>query len=529
MANAKFDDTETWLTSLPPTPRQSAIALAVAAVLLVGAGVTALFADAPLPRNDAFIPAMEVAVILTDLITAALLFSQSLIYHSRALLALASGYLFTALIVIPHVLTFPGAFSPTGLLGAGLQSTGWLYVFWHLGFPAALLTYGCLKGDKFTEPFTQPSTLFAVGWSVAIVVSLVCALTWLAIAGERFLPRVFLDGIHIASFAHYVLAFAALICVGTLATLWGRRRSVLDQWLMVVTLAFLSELVINGLLISARFTLGFYASRIFSIATSTIVLFVLLGETIRLYARLAHSNMMLRYERNNKLMNLEAMAASISHEVRQPLAAIATQGGAALRFLQHMPPDLEEVRSSLNRIVSDSHRASQVFDSLRALFGKGNRGQEPVDMNEVVRGVHRILRSELTDHRITARIELTPEPPIVMGNKAQLPEVILNLVHNAVEAMASIKDDTRFLRVSSERDSDDAITVAVEDSGPGIDPKKLDTVFDAFITTKPHGMGLGLAICRMIVEHHKGRLSATPASPRGVIFRITLPQANLRQ
>ena len=138
IARLQFDSSDNWLVNLPPTPLQSRIALVIAVVLLVGLGVTALFADIPLPRNDAFIPATEVAVIITDFITAVLLFSQCWIYHSRALLVLASGYLFTALIAVPHALTFPGAFSSTGLLGAGLQSTGWLYLFWHIGLPAAI-------------------------------------------------------------------------------------------------------------------------------------------------------------------------------------------------------------------------------------------------------------------------------------------------------------------------------------------------------------------------------------------------------
>jgi hypothetical protein len=149
------DRADTWLVNLPPTPRQSRIALFVAVALLIGLGATAPFADAPLPRIDALIPALEIAVIITDFITAALLFSQYRIYHSRGLLALASGYLFTALIIIPHVLTFPGAFSPTGLLGAGLQSTAWLYIFWHVGFPIALLIYACLSDEKPTEPSTE--------------------------------------------------------------------------------------------------------------------------------------------------------------------------------------------------------------------------------------------------------------------------------------------------------------------------------------------------------------------------------------
>jgi hypothetical protein len=153
----RSESAETWLVNLPATPRQNRIIFLVALALVAGLGVTAPFADMPLPQIAAFIPTVEVAVIITDFITAILLFSLARIYHSRAVLALASGYLFTALIVVPHVLTFPGAFAPTGLLRAGLQSTGWLYTFWHLGFPLGMLIYACLKDEELPEPITGAS------------------------------------------------------------------------------------------------------------------------------------------------------------------------------------------------------------------------------------------------------------------------------------------------------------------------------------------------------------------------------------
>jgi signal transduction histidine kinase len=232
----------------------------------------------------------------------------------------------------------------------------------------------------------------------------------------------------------------------------------------------------------------------------------------------------LQRERDNKLMNLEAMAASIAHEVRQPLSAIATNGNAALRFLGRAPPDHKEVRSALSRIISDSHRASQIFDNIRALFGKADNGHELIDVNEVALVVLRTLRGELEDRVITVRTELTSELPLVMGHRGQLQEVILNLVRNAIEAMDAVKDGRRMLHVRTERHDDrDKILVAVEDSGPGIDTEKLDGIFEAFVSTKPQGMGLGLAICRMIVNRHGGQLSASSGKRRGAVFQFVLP------
>jgi len=251
----------------------------------------------------------------------------------------------------------------------------------------------------------------------------------------------------------------------------------------------------------------------------------LLNELRQRTDELSRSVAELRRERNNKLMNMEAMAAAISHEVRQPLASIAANGSAALRFLGHEPPDLEEVRSALNRTVNDSHRASEIFDSIRALFGKTNLGHEPIDVNDLVRGVMEALLGELEAHGITVAVELPPGLPQIAGHRGQLQEVLINLVRNAIEAMYGDQDSRWVLQVSTQRHAEDKVMIAVEDSGPGIDPKRRTNIFDAFVTSKSQGMGLGLAISRMIVQRHSGQLSVAPAQPRGSIFQVVLPLA----
>ena len=148
-------------------------------------------------------------------------------------------------------------------------------------------------------------------------------------------------------------------------------------------------------------------------------------------------------------------------------------------------------------------------------------------MNEIALEVLHSLRGDLKDRAITTRVDLASELPLVMGHRGQLHEVITNLVHNAVDAMGAVKDDRRVLQVSTAHHATDAIIVEIEDSGPGIDPERLDSIFDPFVTTKRHGMGLGLALCRMIIEHHKGQISASPVDPRGSVFRVILPAARL--
>ena len=259
------------------------------------------------------------------------------------------------------------------------------------------------------------------------------------------------------------------------------------------------------------------------VALSAYVLAALFAQRREGAEHLTRSNTMLERERDNKLMNAQAVTAAISHEVRQPLAAIAANGGAALRFLGKTPPDLEEVRAALSRIVSDTHRTSEVFDGIRALFGKSDQERQRVDVNEIIVEVLQSSRKELEDHDVETHLALVSELPLVDGHRRQLEEVILNLVHNAIEAMDATTDRGRVLRVRTGIKDRDAITVAVQDSGTGIDSKRIDGIFGGFFTSKPHGMGLGLAICRMIIEHHGGHLTASSDGKSGSLFQFVLP------
>jgi hypothetical protein len=337
-----LDAAHVGLINLPPTARQIKLALGAATFIVVAVALVAPFAATPLPQFAAFIPFLNAMILVTDLVTAILLFAQFSISRSRALLVLAGGYLFTATIAIPHALTFPGAFSATGLLGAGLQTSAWLYILWHLGFPTALLIYAALKDNKLT---VQGSIRSAIAWCISIAISVVGGVVWITTAGSPFLPRLFLSASGLTPLGTYVPTFDLSIGMLALLSLWLRRRSVLDLWLMVVACALIGELALTVV----RFSLGFYVSRLLSLATSTIVLVILLAETTGLYMRLARTNQMLRREQDHSLMNIEAVVASISHEVKQPLATIVMRSSTALRFLGHVPPDVEKARSSLKK------------------------------------------------------------------------------------------------------------------------------------------------------------------------------------
>jgi PAS domain S-box-containing protein len=223
-----------------------------------------------------------------------------------------------------------------------------------------------------------------------------------------------------------------------------------------------------------------------------------------------------------RLTAMGEMSASIAHEINQPLAAIVANGNAGLRWLANPAPDLDEVRATLKRIVSDGHRAGKVISGVRTLFRKNAQARAPLDVNDIVREVLSLERGELESRRVTVEAELEVLPPVT-ADRTQLQQVILNLITNALDAMGTISDRPRVLRLRSERCEPGKIMVTVQDSGPGIEKKNIHRIFEPFFTTKPSGTGMGLAICRSVVESHGGRLMASHGHPHGAVFQIVLP------
>lgn len=259
------------------------------------------------------------------------------------------------------------------------------------------------------------------------------------------------------------------------------------------------------------------------VAIFALVLAALFAERRANEARLAHANMMLERERENKLVSAQAIIAAIAHEIRQPLVAITTNAGAALRWLGRTPPDQDEARAALDQIKNEGLRAGEMFDGIRALFGKVDQERQPVAVNDIILSVIHSLEGQLNDHGVVVHRELAAELPLIAGHSGQLREVIFNLVNNALEAMRSTTNRNRVLRVRTELRDRDTIAVAIQDTGPGIDPNKLAGIFAAFVTTKMYGTGLGLAICRMIVERHGGQLTASSDGKSGALFQFILP------
>ena len=225
-----------------------------------------------------------------------------------------------------------------------------------------------------------------------------------------------------------------------------------------------------------------------------------------------------------RLTTMGGLAASIAHEINQPMAAIVANGKASLRWLAHTPPNLDEVRDCLNCIVKDGRHASDIIGSIRAIFKKSDEKKAPLDVNALIREVLRLMHGEIEIGRVSVQTELNSKLPKVLGHRIQLQLVFRNLIMNAIEAMSSVTDRGRVLIIRSETKSP-GVRIAVADSGTGIDPESMDRIFQAFFTTKSQGTGMGLSICRSIVEAHGGQLSASRSHPHGSIFEIVLPDS----
>jgi signal transduction histidine kinase len=365
--------------------------------------------------------------------------------------------------------------------------------------------------------------MYSAGCTLACVLAAAAGLTWFATHANQYLPALYLNSIEQTPFGANINLFLWAMNITAFALLFVRRRTVLDLWLAVILFAWWPNFLVAVAHSVVRFSAGWYIARFVALAASSMLLIVLLAESTAFYARLVSANVRLRREQDAKISSAQAITAAIAHEIKQPLTRITAGGGAAQRFLRMVPPELDKAQAALDEVVNAGHTTSAVIDGFRSLFGKADEEQQLVDMNELIPEVLETLNSELKDHRVSIRVDLTPELPLVPGNKSQLQEVVSNLIINSIEAMETTNLEGRRLLIQTEIQGDN-IAVAVEDSGPGIDKDQLGDIFTAFATTKPHGMGLGLAISRMIIDYHGGKLTAASDSKcGGASFQFVLP------
>jgi signal transduction histidine kinase len=297
---------------------------------------------------------------------------------------------------------------------------------------------------------------------------------------------------------------------------------------MVMCCAWLIETTISVGLVTTRFSLGWYAGRTFGLIATFIILLLLLSETTALYANLARSIIRQRGDRRARQIAMDAMAASIVHEIKQPLAAMVTHANAGLRWLNRATPDLDKTRDGLMRIVDDGKRVDGIIGGVRSMFKKSDHGQILLDVNDLVRETLTMMDLDLRTQRVSVATDLHNGLPQLPGDRGQLQQVFLNLIANAIEAMSSVTDRARVLWLRTDLiQGSSNVVVTVEDSGTGIEDDDKNRIFEPFFTTKRTGTGVGLTICRVIIEAHGGRLQASANKPYGAIFQVTLPRGDL--
>lgn len=515
-----------FLSTLPASARERRAALLV---VLVSFGIFLLaapFAQVKLPEVWAFIPSYQSALLVTDLITSVLLFAQFALLRSQALLVLAGGYLFTAFMAVPHALSFPRLFAPEGLIGAGPQTTAWLYMIWHAGFPLAVIGYALLRDSPRAR---RPA--IAAALTCVIALASVCAAALLTTAGHALLPAIMRgDGYTLT--LPIVTGTVWTLSLMSLLVLWKQRAySVLDVWLMVVLSAWLLDIALSAMLNAGRFDLGFYAGRVYGLMAATLVLLVLLIQTGAVYARLARSFEVERDVRDRELHEIRAelihvsrltelgqMVSALAHEVNQPLTAAGSYVRAGRRLVQ--AGEVAKADEALQRGVEQVTRASQVIQRLRQFVKKADSECRPEDVRQVIEEAAALALLGAEGRGVHLEMDFAPDTPLVFIDKVQVQQVLLNLIRNAVEAMQS--SPRRELAIRTIVRTDGMVEVSVADSGPGLAADVREKLFQPFVTTKATGMGVGLSICRGIVEAQGGQMWLADDTG-GAKFHFTLP------
>ncbi len=524
-----------------PGNKRLARAVVVLSVLAFMGGVA--FVRTPLAAMPVFIPAYELGVWISDTLTAALLFGQFTRLRSRALLLLATGYLFDGLMVIPHALSFPGAFSPTGLLGSGPQTTAWLYVFWHGGFPLFVLAFALLSRRPGDTVRGSPAVaiVIAVGATVAASVSL----TLVATLGHDMLPVVMRGG-----------DYSMLVSKGISPAIWGlslgallvlRRQknpTVLELWLMVAMVAWLLDILFAAVIGSHRFDLGFYAGRVYGLLAASFVLGVLLIEMNRLYDNLADALELAKLRNDELLQSREEFArvqrfeavgqlvGGVAHDFNNLLTVIIGSIDLALRDI-NLAPRTQRV---LEMSMTSARRGAELTAQLLTFALKQVLHPEVLNANEVIARLQAFF-ARTTGGDIAIVTELSPVVWPTRIDRAQFETALLNLVLNArdaLEGQGRIVISTRNVVLYSATVPDlppgDYLCACVTDTGRGMPADVVARAVDPFFTTKEIGTGSGLGLSQVsgFVRGATGAMRIVSEPGKGTSVEIYLPKSTER-
>jgi signal transduction histidine kinase len=519
-----------FLSTVPAGRGDTRVVLAVVAVSLLIFLAAAPFAKVQLPSVFAFLPSYQSALVITDIVTAVMLFGQFTILRSPSLLVLASGYLFSAFMAIAHALSFPGLFAEGGLLTGGPQTTAWLYFIWHGGFPLFVVGYAVLESMRATAvPTNRP--LAAIALSAVSILALTLIFVLVTTSGHDALPQIMRGDLD-NSTKVYVATATWLIGIAALAVLWFRpQRSVLDLWLMAVMAVWAFDVALASVLNHGRFDVGWYAGRIYGLAAMSFILMVLLVEHSVLYARLIKAR---ENERREHLRaeekaaelaavnkDLEAFSYSVSHDLRAPLRSI----DGFTRILQEdYAKELDQAgREHADRIRRAAQRMGELIDDMLNLakVSRTDLRRAEIDLSALAREIADTLRERAPDRKATFVIA---EPIEAEGDSGLLRIALDNLLGNAWKftsnrSPAEIEIGRRVV--------DGEPACYVRDNGAGFDMAyagKLFQAFQRFHDAKEFpGTGIGLAIVHRIVSKHGGRIWAESEPGKGTTFYFTLP------
>jgi signal transduction histidine kinase len=515
------------LFDTPPTRRQIHLSLTMVGVLFLVLLVLLALPSYQLREVNLVVPVIDAILLMSDLITATLLYAQASIFRSRALSVLASGFVFVAGLLVAHLLTYPGGFAPNGLLGAQFDTAGWVFLLRRAALPIIVLLYVFLRRRERPAPPSDPKTTPSIAWGATAGIVLAIAVTAFVIVGHDLFPPLFVDRLHIDR-GTLVASNAVLIGLifAAMAAVFWQQRSVLDLWLLVALSAWLMQLPLS-LGHWGRFTLSYYAQFALMPVANLILMLAMITESIRLYTRLALSTAARKREREAMLMTVDAMAATFSHEIGQPLTAITTNAKAGLNFLTRPKPDVGKAIDALHASLDAGKLTVGVIKSLRAMAAKEPGRFTEFDVNEVVRQATDMLDGEMANARVALKLDLDETLAPIQADRVQVQQVLVNLLVNAIESMGETRGRTRRITIRSAPIDGRAVIVEVSDTGRGIAPEDLERIFENFVTTKATGTGLGLPISRILAEEQGGRLWASPGNGRGgATFHLQLPYSN---
>jgi signal transduction histidine kinase len=510
------------ITAMPIDATQRRVALGVMIAVLLIDLASAPFAYQPVAHVDSFLPVLQSVLCILHLITAVWLFSQYSIWPRFATLALASGFVFSGLFAFEETFAFPGAYVANALIGDGLNTAPWLFALWHTLFPSMAIIYALTKDAKGVLPSSK-SPMVNIVIAVACVFAVTALLTWLVLISSAYLPKILASSTQLTEAATYLVIYMWLLNSAALAVLFLRRRTILDLWLIVTLFAWWPMFLVPMYFTVARFSIGWYVAHCLAVLASSALLAVLMSEVIRLYARLASSIGLLRRERAERLASVEAATSAMAHEIRQPLSGMANMGAAGLNWLKRTPANIERVGECLNAMIDATHRAEEIISGIGGLFRRAPNERTMVQLNDVCREVMRLAQHEILGNGISVRLRCNEDLPLIRADHTQLQQVILNLVRNAIDAMNCRPPGERRLRLWTSFDRKSGVSLCVRDFGPGVSDEDRQRIFEPFYTTKANGMGLGLAICRTIIEEHGGTLRLVETNSHGSMFEIVLP------